>query len=275
MNDLYELSRPFPDKFVHKNPSGGGDYVKHHVVNQRLLTITGAFDQTIVQLIRGFVPGKAPNPNSTSERGKRGTPDLENAVVGAILRLTLVIDGKTVTIEEVGDCEEPHNWPHDGARAKDAVSDAFKRCAMRPGLGIHLWSQDEYFLDKQLLKAMQDQSATGRDDRKEDKPGASEAMPDAAAKPASTDDHDRQGGGSATAPPAATIGENEKRRLFALCTERGVPPERAERLLEIGKLLGRRLPLGSFNDITTDEYPTLIEALKQRDKVAKQPELAS
>jgi len=33
---------------------------------------------------------------------------------------------------------------------KDAVSDGVKRCAMRVGLGLHLWSQNDYYLDRQL-----------------------------------------------------------------------------------------------------------------------------
>ena len=62
----------------------------------------------------------------------------------------ITIDGRTVVIQEAGDCERPDNWKTNGARLKDAVSDGVKRCAMRPGLGLHLWSQDDYFLDKQL-----------------------------------------------------------------------------------------------------------------------------
>ena len=37
-----------------------------------------------------------------------------------------------------------------GARLKNAVSDAHKRCAMRVGLGLHLYAQDDYFLLDQL-----------------------------------------------------------------------------------------------------------------------------
>ena len=70
--------------------------------------------------------------------------------------MTVEIDGELVTVEEVGDVEQPFNWKSDGARLKDAVSDAVKRCAMAFGVGLHLWSQyegqSEYFLDKQLEK---------------------------------------------------------------------------------------------------------------------------
>ena len=77
-------------------------------------------------------------------------------VTGVVLALTVEIDGNLVTIEEVGDVEQPFNWKTDGARMKDAVSDAVKRCSMALGVGLHLWSQfdgeSEYFLDKQLEK---------------------------------------------------------------------------------------------------------------------------
>ena len=74
-----------------------------------------------------------------------------------ILALTVEIDGELVTVEEAGDVEQPFNWRTDGARLKDAVSDAVKRCAMAMGVGLHLWAQmdgqSEYFLDEQLKKA--------------------------------------------------------------------------------------------------------------------------
>ena len=31
-------------------------------------------------------------------------------------------------------------------------SDAFKRASAKLGVGLHLWAQDQYFLDKQLAK---------------------------------------------------------------------------------------------------------------------------
>ena len=44
--------------------------------------------------------------------------------------------------------------------AKDAISDAVKRCAMAFGVGLHLWAQfegkSEYFLDKQLEKGLEE-----------------------------------------------------------------------------------------------------------------------
>lgn len=150
MKQLAEVAKPFPPKFVHTNPSGGGSYVSHDVVTQRLLQVLGPFDFHVVQVIRGYVPEIKPNPNGSSKRAKEGAPALGDAVVGVIGALTVTIDGTTVTVQDVGDCEAPHNWPHDGARMKDAVSDAIKRCAMRLGCGLHLWSQEEYYLYERL-----------------------------------------------------------------------------------------------------------------------------
>ena len=146
--DLVELARPFPPDFVERKD--GQDYVAHHVVNQRLLSITGPFDFELVQIIRGDIPAKAPDPTASSRRGKAGTPELRQIVVGAVYRLTATIDGRRVRVEEVGDVGDVHNWAHDGARLKDAASDSLKRCAMRLGLGLSLWAQEHYFLDQQL-----------------------------------------------------------------------------------------------------------------------------
>ena len=160
MRDLTKLLHQFPAAVVERNPSGGGSYVSHPVVEQRILDVLGPITTEMVELVRGHVPGKAPDPSGKSARAKAGTPDLENAVVGVVLRMRATIDGREVTVEEVGDCESPHNWPHDGARAKDAFSDAYKRCAMRLGVGLHLWAQEHFYLGEKLMK--QDQEAASR-----------------------------------------------------------------------------------------------------------------
>ena len=143
MSQLYELSRVFPDKFIHKNPTGFGDYIQHSVIRQRLLSVVGAYSQEVKHIIRETL---------TDKQGK----EIE-VVTGVILALTVEIDGELVTVEEAGDVEQPFNWRTDGARLKDAVSDAVKRCAMAMGVGLHLWAQfdgsSEYFLDEQLKKA--------------------------------------------------------------------------------------------------------------------------
>ena len=142
MRQLMELSKVFPDKFIHKNPTGFGDYIQHSVIRQRLLSVLGGYSQEVKHIIREKL---------TDKQGVE-----KEVITGVVLALTVEIDGELVTVEEVGDVEQPFNWKTDGARLKDAVSDAVKRCAMALGVGLHLWSQfegkSEYFLDKQLSK---------------------------------------------------------------------------------------------------------------------------
>jgi hypothetical protein len=148
---MLELSQPFPEKFIHKNPSGGGSYIKHHVIEQRLMQVFGrppTFER--VEIVFGDVAAIPPNPQGSSKRAKEGREALKNVIVGVVARMTVEIEGEKVVVEEVGDCEQPHNWDSDGQRLKDAFSDAYKRCAMRLGCGLHLWSQDEYFLHDEL-----------------------------------------------------------------------------------------------------------------------------
>lgn len=152
--DLAKLAAPFPGGFIEHTPVGGGRrgeaYVAHHVVNQWLLGILGPFDFELVEAIRGDVAAVPGDPTARSERWRQGTPELHNVIVGAVYRLTVDIDGRRTVIEEIGDVEDPHNWKHDGARLKMAASDALKRCAMRIGLGLHLWAQEHYVLDQRL-----------------------------------------------------------------------------------------------------------------------------
>lgn len=163
MSQLLALAQPFPQRVIHNNPSGGGTYVSHHLYAQRLLMHLGAYSFERVEILRGFVAGKPPNPNGSSERAKAGTPDLIDAVVGCVCRLTVTVDGERMVIEDVGDCEQPHNWPTDGARLKDAMSDALKRCCARIGLGIHLYAKtdDEFFLYRKLQEAASASSGGG------------------------------------------------------------------------------------------------------------------
>ena len=128
MRDLTKLVHPFPQTMIERNPSGGGSYVAHPVVEQRLLDVLGPVTTELVTVLRGRVPGRPPDPAGKSARAKAGTADLEDAVVGVVLRMRATVDGRDTVVEEVGDCESPHNWPHDGARARDAFSDAYKRC---------------------------------------------------------------------------------------------------------------------------------------------------
>lgn len=166
-HQVYQVAVPFPKKVIRENPSGGGKYVPHHLYTQRLLLHFGHYDFELVELIRGDVAGKAPNPNGQSDRARNGTPALTNVVVGAVCRLRVVMDGQPMVVEEVGDCEDPHNWAHDGARGKDAMSDALKRCAMRIGMGVHLYARDPQ--DFILREALRSKFESG-DDQDSDEP---------------------------------------------------------------------------------------------------------
>ena len=47
---------------------------------------------------------------------------------------------------------ETYSKDSTGEKIKKMESDAFKRAASRLGCGLHLWAQDQYFLDIQLAK---------------------------------------------------------------------------------------------------------------------------
>jgi hypothetical protein len=131
-DDLYQLARPFPEAFIVKKPGGKfqADYVAHGVITSRLLEVLGPFDWSIAKVIT--------NP--------------EGVAVGCIGRLEVIVDGRPVVIEEVGDCEQVS--ANSASNLKMASSDALKRAAMRLGLGLHLWVGEHYYLDKSLEKRL-------------------------------------------------------------------------------------------------------------------------
>jgi hypothetical protein len=131
--DLYQLARPFPDSMIVKKPGGKfqADYVAHGVITSRLLEVVGPFDWSIAKIIT--------NP--------------EGIAVGCLGRLEVVVDGRPVVIEEVGDVE--HVSPNSATNLKMASSDALKRAAMRLGLGLHLWvGEEHYYLHRALEKRL-------------------------------------------------------------------------------------------------------------------------
>lgn len=142
---LQELAKPFPQKYIHNNPTGFGEYIQHSVIRQRLLSVLGPYEQRVIQVFK---------EEMTDKQGK-----LKTVTTGVVLEMTFNIGGRDVSVQEVGDVEQPFNWKTEGARMKDAVSDAVKRCAMAIGCGLHLWSRhdgkSEYFLDQQLSKELE------------------------------------------------------------------------------------------------------------------------
>lgn len=130
-SQLERLARPIPGKYVSPPAPGKyGDFVSHDIVNQILLGILGPFSFRVEQVVY--------NPDGLLD--------------GCTASLTAIVDGREVTVTEGGDCEFPENKKTQGDRLKNAASDALKRCAMRLGLGLHLWSKGDYFLYEQLSK---------------------------------------------------------------------------------------------------------------------------
>ena len=130
MSQLRELARKFTGKYVRNKPGGyEAPYVDHAVINQRLLQVVGPFDWDVREFIT----------------------DADGTISGCVGTLSCEIDGRRVTVSEVGDVTAPKK--SNGENAQIASSQAFKRCAMRLGLGLHLWSRDLYFLEKALTDA--------------------------------------------------------------------------------------------------------------------------
>ena len=135
MKQLQALTTPFAARFIKKAPKGKhGDYVSHDVINQKALAIVGPHSFEVTELIY-------------EERVFEGVAI--RRVVGCLARLTVEIDGRIVSVVEVGDEEHPDNG-NSASNAKKAASDAYKRCWMRLGLGLHLWSQEDYELPQML-----------------------------------------------------------------------------------------------------------------------------
>ena len=131
---LRDLVKRIPQAYVKTKPGGfQADYVSHADIQQILLAKLGPCTQEVKELIY----------------------NAEHQLQGCILRMTYEIDGQTVVIEEAGDVERP--GANNGANAKNAVSDAVKRCAMRVGVGLHLWSQENYVLDKMAQDGEEDE----------------------------------------------------------------------------------------------------------------------
>lgn len=116
---IKKLTKNFPKDVVKQAPKGKfGSYVPHHLYTQRLVDVVGGqYNFFIKEVIR----------------------DKDNAVVGAICRLE--IEGFGV-VEEIGDVDT-HAISRNITESevlKLAVSDGIKRCCMRFGIGLELWT---------------------------------------------------------------------------------------------------------------------------------------
>lgn len=122
MEQLYEITKPFPNHFI-REAGQGRSYVPHGIMRQRLLQILGPFDW------------------------ESGPEIIENGkFVGMYGKLTVTIDGIKKTIKCIG---TPQTTEDEGNALKQSETDAFKRCALQIGLGLHLWTkQGEWFLSQ-------------------------------------------------------------------------------------------------------------------------------
>lgn len=143
MTQLAELAKQIPPKYVGKNDKGM-DAADHTVITQLLHLRVPGWSQEIVEVLRSEVP------SMTTQKGREYPGGLY--VTGVVLRLTANVDGVTQVIDEAGGVELAQMKDGDGERLKHAVSDALKRCSMRLGLGLHIWAQGSYFLDRALTK---------------------------------------------------------------------------------------------------------------------------
>ncbi len=131
-----QLSKPWNKKLVKSLNKGFGeiDYVEHTQVTQKLIALIPDLDIEIGRYIHDTVE----DMNGVRRR----------FVTGVEVKMTGTIDGKLVHRQEVGMCDKPFfhsdaNKVHNnGQRAKEALSDAIKRCAMRLGVGIELYDTD-------------------------------------------------------------------------------------------------------------------------------------
>ena len=116
-----KLIKDFPKTVVQPAPKGKfGSYVPHHLYTQRLVDVVGGqYNFFVKEVLR----------------------DKDNAVVGA--KCTLEIDDLG-TVQEVGDVDR-HALARNLTESeilKLAVSDGIKRCCMRFGIGLELWTGD-------------------------------------------------------------------------------------------------------------------------------------
>jgi len=130
-----KLTKDFPKSVVKKAPQGKfGDYVPHHIYTQRLVDVIGG------------------NYDFTFEE----TRDKDGAIIGAKCRL--YIKSSDQTIEEVGDVDMNAVKRNitESEILKLAVSDGIKRCCMRLGIGLELWTggvtEEEHYAVQQPIQ---------------------------------------------------------------------------------------------------------------------------
>jgi len=130
-----QLAKRLPDNFVQQVDLGYGlvDYVPHYMVTQYLLWVLDRpFGWEITHI------HEAAPITYITKKGEERT-DRQVEVAG---QLTVHVDGGTYTVAGIGL----------GVDAKKAESDALKRAASKLGVGLHLWAQQDWWLETQWAK---------------------------------------------------------------------------------------------------------------------------
>lgn len=136
MIQLMDLAKRLPEKWIQEKGTGfSAKYCSHGDIQQALLAKVGPSSQRIVEKIY-------------NNEG--------NVIEGVILEMQFIIDLEPVVIQEIGETER--DTGNNALNLKNSVSDAVKRCAMRVGLGLELWTEN-FALDKALQKRAEEQEA--------------------------------------------------------------------------------------------------------------------
>ncbi len=134
MIQLQDLSKRLPEKWVKEKGTGfAAKYCSHGDIQQALLAKVGPSSQRIIKEIY----------NSEG-----------NVLEGVILEMVFYIDLEPVVIQEIGESER--DTGNNALNLKNSVSDGIKRCAMRVGLGLELWSEN-YALPEALAQRAEQQ----------------------------------------------------------------------------------------------------------------------
>ena len=176
-SDQIKLSKPWAKAVIKKlnvgYKKGGIDYVEHTQVTQRLIAIIPDLQMTTGKFIYD-------DYEDDQGRTKKILTGIEYIIEGTI-------DGQYVKRAEVGMCDKPFEYApkedgsktrvlNNGERAKECLSDAVKRCAMRLGVGIELYDSTSWLSDylegssekKKEFKKILDQPKKQEDPKQQD-----------------------------------------------------------------------------------------------------------
>ena len=136
------LSKEWNTDIVKQKPTSYGkiDYVDHTQVTQKLIALIPD-----VQITINYNVG---NGGMLYDDAYTTDGETKKVLTGVALSVTGTVDGKYRVVEEIGMCDKPVDGINgkppltNGERAKECMSDAIKRCAMRLGVGIELYGKD-------------------------------------------------------------------------------------------------------------------------------------